>query len=138
MSGWLGARGLGGLGRDGKLDFFIYANRLLSRPTHIAIASPDRATVHAFHAAGLAASGRDNGPPGLRPHYHQHHYGAFVLDRTATISRPYATGRNSAACCLHSLTVNLTPRTHVAAMRIGLASGEDAGASTVYVVVGHH
>ena len=69
-----------GLGRNGKPDFFIHANRPLSGPTHIAIASPDRATVHAFHAAGLAAGGRDNGPPGLRPHYHQHYYGAFVLD----------------------------------------------------------
>jgi catechol 2,3-dioxygenase-like lactoylglutathione lyase family enzyme len=69
-----------GMGRDGKPDFFIHANRPLSGPTHIAIASPDRATVHAFHAAGLAAGGRDNGPPGLRPHYHQHYYGAFVLD----------------------------------------------------------
>jgi hypothetical protein len=36
--------------------------------------------VHAFHAAGLAAGGRDNGPPGPRPHYHQDYYGAFVLD----------------------------------------------------------
>lgn len=34
----------------------------------------------AFYAAGLAAGGRDNGPPGLRPQYHQHYYGAFVLD----------------------------------------------------------
>jgi catechol 2,3-dioxygenase-like lactoylglutathione lyase family enzyme len=50
------------------------------RPTHIAVASSDRANVRAFHAAGLAAGGRDNGPPGLRPHYHQHYYGAFILD----------------------------------------------------------
>ena len=34
----------------------------------------------AFHTAGLGAGGRDNGPPGLRPRYHQHYYGAFVLD----------------------------------------------------------
>ena len=27
-----------------------------------------------------AAGGRDNGAPGLRPHYHPHYYGAFVLD----------------------------------------------------------
>ena len=24
--------------------------------------------------------GRDNGPPGPRPHYHANYYGAFVLD----------------------------------------------------------
>jgi len=69
-----------GLGRNGKPDFWIHANRPLSGPTHIAITRADRATVHAFHAAGLAAGGRDNGPPGLRPHYHQDYYGAFVLD----------------------------------------------------------
>jgi catechol 2,3-dioxygenase-like lactoylglutathione lyase family enzyme len=40
----------------------------------------DQATVQAFHAAGLAAGGRDNGPPGLRPQYHQNYYGAFILD----------------------------------------------------------
>jgi catechol 2,3-dioxygenase-like lactoylglutathione lyase family enzyme len=69
-----------GLGRNGKPDFFIHVNRPLSGPTHVAIASPDRASVDAFHAAGLAAGGRDNGPPGLRPHYHQDYYGAFILD----------------------------------------------------------
>jgi catechol 2,3-dioxygenase-like lactoylglutathione lyase family enzyme len=36
--------------------------------------------VDAFHAAALAAGGTDNGGPGLRPQYHQHYYGAFVLD----------------------------------------------------------
>jgi catechol 2,3-dioxygenase-like lactoylglutathione lyase family enzyme len=69
-----------GFGRDGKPDLFIYVNRPLSGPTHVAIASPDRATVQAFHAAGLAAGGRDNGPPGPRPQYHQDYYGAFILD----------------------------------------------------------
>jgi catechol 2,3-dioxygenase-like lactoylglutathione lyase family enzyme len=72
--------GSAGFGRDGKPDFWIHANRPLSGPTHVAVASPDRATVRAFHAAGLAADGVDNGPPGLRPHYHEHYYGAFVLD----------------------------------------------------------
>ena len=72
--------GSAGFGRNGKPDFFIHANRPLSGPTHVAITSPDQATVQAFHAAGLAAGGRDNGSPGLRPHYHQDYYGAFVLD----------------------------------------------------------
>ena len=34
----------------------------------------------AFYRAALAAGGRDNGAPGLRPQYHVHYYGAFVLD----------------------------------------------------------
>ena len=31
-------------------------------------------------SAALGAGGRDNGAPGPRPHYHEHYYGAFVLD----------------------------------------------------------
>lgn len=47
---------------------------------HWAFRAPDRAAVLAFHAAGLAHGGRDDGPPGLRPHYHPHYYAAFLLD----------------------------------------------------------
>jgi predicted lactoylglutathione lyase len=35
---------------------------------------------HAGYDAALQAGGKDNGPPGLRPHYHENYYGAFVLD----------------------------------------------------------
>lgn len=49
-------------------------------PIHIAFVAADRAGVDAFHAAALAAGGRDNGPPGLREIYHPNYYGAFVLD----------------------------------------------------------
>jgi len=72
--------GSAGFGVDGKPDFWINVNRPVSGPVHVALASPDRATVQAFHAAGLEAGGRDNGPPGLRPQYHASYYGAFVLD----------------------------------------------------------
>lgn len=47
---------------------------------HLCWSATDRAAVDAFHAAALAAGGRDNGAPGLRPQYHAHYYGAFVLD----------------------------------------------------------
>jgi catechol 2,3-dioxygenase-like lactoylglutathione lyase family enzyme len=46
---------------------------------HLAFQAKDRAAVDAFHAAGLAAGGRDNGPPGLRK-YHPGYYAAFLLD----------------------------------------------------------
>jgi catechol 2,3-dioxygenase-like lactoylglutathione lyase family enzyme len=52
----------------------------ITRGCHLCWAAPDRAAVDAFHAAALAAGGTDNGAPGLRPHYHAHYYGAFVLD----------------------------------------------------------
>ena len=46
--------------------------------------------VDAFYQAALAAGGKDNGPPGPRPHYHKDYYGAFVLDPD---------GHNIEACC---------------------------------------
>ena len=46
----------------------------------IAFEAPDRATVDRFHAAALAHGGRDEGPPGLRPHYHPDYYGAYLRD----------------------------------------------------------
>ena len=47
---------------------------------HIAFAAKDRAAVNAFHAAAVPAGGKNNGEPGLRPHYHANYYGAFVTD----------------------------------------------------------
>jgi catechol 2,3-dioxygenase-like lactoylglutathione lyase family enzyme len=47
---------------------------------HVAFRADSRAVVDAFHKAAIAAGGRDNGPPGLRPHYHDNYYGTFVLD----------------------------------------------------------
>jgi hypothetical protein len=47
-------------------NFWIHANRPLSGAIHVAITSSDWVTVQAFHAAELAAGGRDNGLPGLR------------------------------------------------------------------------
>ncbi len=47
---------------------------------HLAFQAADRDAVHRFHEAALAAGGRDNGAPGLRPQYHGAYYGAFVLD----------------------------------------------------------
>ena len=69
-----------GFGAGGKPDFWIGAGGGIHRPLHVAIAAKDRAAVDAFYHAALAAGGRDNGTPGLRPHYHANYYGAFVLD----------------------------------------------------------
>lgn len=70
----------GGFGRDGKPDFWIAQGSATKPPLHIAFASPDRPTVDAFHRVALAAGGKDNGAPGLRPDYHPNYYAAFVLD----------------------------------------------------------
>jgi catechol 2,3-dioxygenase-like lactoylglutathione lyase family enzyme len=47
---------------------------------HICFSAPTRESVKAFHAAALAAGGRDNGKPGLRPEYGDNYYAAFVVD----------------------------------------------------------
>ena len=47
---------------------------------HVAFSAPSRAAVTAFHAAALAAGGRDGGPPGLRPAYGPNYFAAFVVD----------------------------------------------------------
>ena len=73
-------RKFAGYGANGKAFFWIGERDEVVTDAHVAFAAPDRATVDAFHAAGLAAGGMDNGPPGLRPQYHRDYYGAFVLD----------------------------------------------------------
>ena len=69
-----------GFGANGKPNFWIGGEGSLNKPIHIAITAKDRATVDAFYRAALAAGGKDNGAPGLRPHYHPSYYAAFVLD----------------------------------------------------------
>ncbi|MDP9811320.1 catechol 2,3-dioxygenase-like lactoylglutathione lyase family enzyme [Rhizobium tibeticum] len=46
---------------------------------HLAFQAKDRATVDAFHSAGIANGGIDNGKPGERS-YHPGYYAAFLLD----------------------------------------------------------
>lgn len=69
-----------GFGANGKPFFWVGDNERVGEGTHIAFAVETRAEVHAFYEAALAAGGRDNGPPGLRPHYHPDYYAAFVYD----------------------------------------------------------
>jgi catechol 2,3-dioxygenase-like lactoylglutathione lyase family enzyme len=69
-----------GFGPPGRPHFWIGTGEARSGSTHVAFAANSRAAVDAFHRAALAAGGRDNGAPGLRPHYHEHYYGAFVFD----------------------------------------------------------
>lgn len=69
-----------GFGRDGQPFFWIGTGRPAVSNVHVAFTAPDRKTVDDFHTAALAAGGRCNGKPGLRPEYHADYYGAFVLD----------------------------------------------------------
>jgi catechol 2,3-dioxygenase-like lactoylglutathione lyase family enzyme len=74
--GWEGA----GFGEPDKPDFWIGTGQPNVPPLHVAFRAASRAVVDEFHRAALAAGGRDNGGPGVRPHYHPDYYGAFVLD----------------------------------------------------------
>jgi catechol 2,3-dioxygenase-like lactoylglutathione lyase family enzyme len=61
-------------------QFWIGTGATLTGRLHVAFAAKSRQEVQEFYAAALAAGGRDNGAPGLRPHYHANYYGGFVFD----------------------------------------------------------
>lgn len=67
------------IGRKGKPQLWFGSFGNHPGPIHIAFAAENREQVRQFHAAALAAGGEDNGPPGVRPHYHPDYYGAFVI-----------------------------------------------------------
>ena len=78
-----------GLGIDGKPDLWLVKGPA-THLQHIALRGATRKVVAAFHAAALAAGGKDNGAPGVRAHYHPAYYGAFVHDLD---------GHNLEVCC---------------------------------------
>jgi len=69
-----------GFGQDRKPEFWVSEREPVGTGTHIAFSCGERAIVDAVHAAAIDAGGRDNGPPGLREHYHPTYYAAFVID----------------------------------------------------------
>jgi catechol 2,3-dioxygenase-like lactoylglutathione lyase family enzyme len=75
-----GSTDVAGFGEAPKPDFWIHSGNPNHPPIHIAFRATSRAMVDAFYQAALDAGGTDNGPPGIRPHYHPNYYGAFVLD----------------------------------------------------------
>lgn len=60
-------------------SFILFQADEKPAPLHIAFAAESRQQVEAFHRAALAAGGKDNGAPGLRPQYHANYYAAFVI-----------------------------------------------------------
>ena len=69
-----------GFGAANKPFFWIGDHGLPRGGAHVAFVAASRAQVVQFYEAALQAGGRDNGKPGLRPHYHDNYYGAFVFD----------------------------------------------------------
>ena len=68
-----------GFGADSKADFWINADGS-EQTNHVAFAAKDKAAVDGFHAAALAAGGKDNGAPGYRKDYSPGYYAAFAHD----------------------------------------------------------
>jgi catechol 2,3-dioxygenase-like lactoylglutathione lyase family enzyme len=69
-----------GFGEPPRADLWLYQGDPGQVTTHIAFEVNQRELVDAFYHAALAAGGKDNGKPGLRPQYSANYYGAFVLD----------------------------------------------------------
>ena len=82
-----------GFGVAPKPDFWLSEGTPNEPRLHVAFSAQDRKQVDEFYRAALAAGGKDNGPPGPRPHYHKDYYGAFVLDPD---------GHNIEAVCHHA------------------------------------
>ena len=67
-------------------DLFFVVRPFDRRPAtvgngvHVAFLATSSDQVDAFHAAAMTGGGTDEGAPGLRPHYHEHYYGAYVRD----------------------------------------------------------
>lgn len=59
---------------------WLNSGTALGGRVHVAFTATTRDEVDAFYQAAIGAGGKDNGPPGLRPEYHENYYGAFVLD----------------------------------------------------------
>ncbi len=70
--------GFAGFGVGGKPDLWLHPGTPIKQ--HVALRAERRTVVNAFHQAGLAAGGTDNGAPGVRAHYHPNYFAAFVLD----------------------------------------------------------
>jgi len=67
------------LSSDGETSLCLYHTEEKPAQLHLAFRAGNRRQVEAFHRAALAAGGKDNGAPGLRPHYHANYFAAFVI-----------------------------------------------------------
>ena len=83
---------VGGYGRERPV-FWLHEVAAAGPGRHYAFSARNRAEVDAFYEAAMAAGGRDNGKPGLRPHYHPTTTGPSCSIPTATTSKPSATRR---------------------------------------------
>jgi catechol 2,3-dioxygenase-like lactoylglutathione lyase family enzyme len=85
-----------GMGSRTQKVFWLGHERRASGDGHYAFRVEHHHEVDAFHAAALAAGGKDHGKPGFRPHYGPHYYAAFVLDPERNIIEAVCYARSGA------------------------------------------
>ena len=68
-----------GLGPPNKPAFWLSPADSKPSALHLAFTAQNHAQVDEFYRRAMAAGAKDNGPPGLRPHYHANYYAAFVI-----------------------------------------------------------
>ena len=64
---------------NGTVSLCLFESKEKPAHLHLAFVAENRKQVDAFYRAALAAGGKDNGPPGLRPNYNAAYYAAFVI-----------------------------------------------------------
>jgi len=70
----------GGYGHENDAEFALVREKQEIRSAHVAFRVDERVDVDRLYSLALEAGANDNGPPGLRPHYHASYYAAFVFD----------------------------------------------------------
>ena len=65
--------------KGGTVSLVVHQTEEKPAHLHLAFTARNRRQVEAFYRAALAAGGKDNGAPGLRPQYHATYYAAFVI-----------------------------------------------------------
>lgn len=87
-------------GTDGAEDFALHIGGTMTAGMHVVFVASGKDAVDAFHAAALAAGGRDNGAPGYRPQVHRGYYRALVFDpdgnKVETVFHDWKTGQCAA------------------------------------------
>lgn len=80
-------RGLAGWQKSGEAHpTFVIGNPLDGKPATagngqmMAFLASNRTQVEQAHRAALELGGSSEGEPGLRPHYHEHYFGAYFRD----------------------------------------------------------
>ena len=68
------------LSSDDKTSLCMFQTEEKPAHLHLAFTAENRQQVEAFHRAALEAGGKDNGAPGVRPHYNANYFAAFVID----------------------------------------------------------